>query len=397
MAVMPNEAFQGARTKVLITGATGLIGRELMRELSVSPSRWDVLGLARSRRRPDLVEGEFRSCDLTEDGAVEKVVQGFQPEVVVHLAAERRPDAVSKDPERARRLNVDVVKQLATLCRRLNIWLIFVSTDYVFDGKQPPYSHEAVPNPLNGYGKQKYEAEKIVELCPESATVEEEPRRPPQQWDWAVLRVPLLYGPVEFLGESSVTDLYEKLQQGKLEEADHLQRRYPTHCGDVARVLRHMIEVHVGGQKLVGYFHFQADECLTKYDMVRVIGEIAGLDTTSIVASKVPPKVARPEDSRLDCSRLEQFLGDLSSFRRHFREGLCDGLRSFVGPDKCKRVLRDVRGNRELILTRGQLASLLRMLTPTLHEADVSKILDAAAVDEKNGMAFDAFVHWIFQ
>mmetsp|Transcript_32131 Transcript_32131/g.73522 ORF Transcript_32131/g.73522 Transcript_32131/m.73522 type:complete len:394 (-) Transcript_32131:69-1250(-) len=393
---MPDE---GSRTRVLITGATGLIGRELMRELC--PSRWDVLGIARSRQKPNSVKGEFRSCDLTEDGAVEKVVQDFQPQVIVHLAAERRPDAVSRDPVRARRLNVDVVKQLASLCRRMKIWLIFVSTDYVFDGTTPPYSHTAEPNPLNGYGKQKYEAEKVVELCDISGKAETvadaQPDSSPQRWDWAVLRVPLLYGTVEFLAESSVTDLYEKLRQGQLKEADHLQRRYPTHCGDVAKVLRRMIDVHVGGRKLIGYFHFQADECLTKYDMVRVIGEIAGLDIANVVASNKPPAVARPEDSRLDCSRLEDCLGDLSKFRRRFHDGLCEGLRSYIGPEKCNRVLQDISGNREMILSRGQLAALLRMLTPTLHEADVSKILEAAAVDEKEGMAFSAFVQWIFQ
>mmetsp|Transcript_4831 Transcript_4831/g.8364 ORF Transcript_4831/g.8364 Transcript_4831/m.8364 type:complete len:364 (-) Transcript_4831:183-1274(-) len=326
-----NMANTSARTRVLITGATGLIGRELMSELT--PSRWEVLGLGRSRLA-HVRAGEVRSCDLTEDGAAEKVVEDFRPEVVVHLAAERRPDAVSKDPERARRLNVDVVQQLATTCRRLKIWLLFVSTDYVFDGTAPPYRHDAEPNPLNGYGKQKFEAEKIVELeaskpWPEAC----ENGDAPQQWDWAVLRVPLLYGNVEFLGESSVTDLFEKLRQGQLAEADDLQKRYPTHCGDVALVLRRMLEVHVGGNRLNGYFHFQGAECLTKYDMVRVIGEIVGLDITAVTASKVAPKVARPEDSQLDCSRLENYLGDLSKFRRSFRDGLHEGLRKFLEPE----------------------------------------------------------------
>jgi len=314
-------ANTSARTRVLITGATGLIGRELMQALS--PPRWEVLGLGRSR---GLADGETRSCDLTEDGAAEKVIQEFQPEVIVHLAAERRPDAVAKDPGRARRLNVDVVQQLATACRRMKIWLLFVSTDYVFDGTQPPYSHDAVPNPLNGYGKQKYEGEKIVELEQSNGQV-------PSQWDWSVLRVPLLYGYVQFLGESSVTDLYDKLRQGQLSEADDLQKRYPTHCGDVAKVLRRMIEVHVDGNKMTGYFHFQAAECLTKYDMVRVIGEVADIDITNVIASKVAAKVARPEDSQLDCSRLESYLGDLSQFRRSFREGVYDGLRPFLGPE----------------------------------------------------------------
>mmetsp|Transcript_44793 Transcript_44793/g.106324 ORF Transcript_44793/g.106324 Transcript_44793/m.106324 type:complete len:383 (-) Transcript_44793:164-1312(-) len=382
MAVAADGAGSGdKRPSILITGATGLIGRELMRELS--PNRWRVRGLSGRRNRPQdkEIQGDFVSCDLTADGKAQQVVEEFRPTVVVHLAAERRPDAVAKDPERARKLNVDVVQYLADACDRTQALLLFVSTDYVFDGTSPPYTVESTPNPLNGYGKQKYEGEKIAE----------------KTTNWAVLRVPLLYGKVEFLSESSVTDLYDKLRQGQLKEADSLQKRYPTHCGDVAKVLRAMIELHCSGRAISGYFHWQANQCLTKYDMLRIIGDVAGLATDEITASTVVPKAARPENSMLDCSRLEQLLDDPSKYRRDFREGLRDGLRFWIGTAKCTRVLQDINGGRELKLSRSQIQALLLNLTPGLSEADTVKIMDAAAVDEKHGIPWEAFVQWIFQ
>ena len=238
--------------RVFVTGASGLLGREVLKELRGGP--WEVRGLYASRQCPHLVK-----CDLTVEAEVMAQIREFRPRVVMHLAAERRPDVVDKDVTRALKLNIVATRTLARTCHQYGAWFIFVSTDYVFDGSWPPYTVNDAPNPLSAYGRQKLEGEQIL--------LQESPEA-------AVLRVPLLYGPMEYPKESSVTALYDSLLHG-LTKADHGQKRYPTFTCGAAKVLRKMEEAHCRGKNLKGVYHWQADECLTKYDMVRVIADIA--------------------------------------------------------------------------------------------------------------------------
>lgn len=171
--------------KVLVTGASGLLGRELMRRFR--QEKWQNLGLAFSRTREDLLR-----VDLRDRAEVEKVLVDFRPTVVVHAAAERRPDEVERNPEAALALNVTATETLAELCSKHGIFLIYMSSDYVFDGRNPPYFPNSPTNPPNTYGQNKKDGETAV--LKHAGTV--------------VLRVPMLYGPVEQLGETSVTTVF---------------------------------------------------------------------------------------------------------------------------------------------------------------------------------------------
>jgi dTDP-4-dehydrorhamnose reductase len=238
----------------------------------------------------------------------------FKPDIVVHAAAERRPDVVHKQPVQSSVLNVQATSALVDACKKYDAWLIYVSSDYVFDGTAPPYAVDATPNPLSLYGTQKLEGERIVfqELPPS-----------------AVLRIPLLYGPIEYLKESAVTSLYEDLLKG-LSSADHAQKRYPTYACDVARIVIKMLEAHCTGKRLEGIFHWQSNECLTKYDMVRAICEIESLDASRIIADFSIPKFPRPEDTQLDCSRLTEEVDiDPACFRTPFQDALRTSLANF--------------------------------------------------------------------
>ena len=79
--------------------------------------------------------------DITSKDEVTQALTSFSPDVVIHAAAERRPDVVEKDPEAARLLNVDATAFLAREGARLKVKMIYVSTDYVFDGTSPPYKY----------------------------------------------------------------------------------------------------------------------------------------------------------------------------------------------------------------------------------------------------------------
>ena len=122
--------------KVLITGASGLLGREILKQF-VS-NGWDALGLAYSR-----IYGSLRKVDLCDESQIEAVLDEFTPAVVVHSAAERRPDVVDKQSKSATALNVGATEKLASLCANRNIFLLYISSDYVFDGNNPPYMPDA--------------------------------------------------------------------------------------------------------------------------------------------------------------------------------------------------------------------------------------------------------------
>lgn len=170
--------------KVLITGASGLLGRAILKEFS-NFDGWEALGLAFSR-----AQGGLRKVDLKNKDEVNYVIQEFQPNVVIHAAAERRPDIVEKNEEESTKLNVTATRIIAEASAKSNAFFLYISTDYVFDGCSPPYKPNDKPNPLNKYGQSKLDGENVtLEFLP----------------NCGVLRVPILYGPVEYLHESAVT------------------------------------------------------------------------------------------------------------------------------------------------------------------------------------------------
>lgn len=146
--------------KVVVTGASGLLGRAVCAGLKADGHT--VLGTAHSRATPD---SGLAKLDLTDFDGLEAYLRQQAPDAIVHTAAERRPDVVERSPEASHVLNVDVPSRIAAWCKAQaepGPLLINISTDYVFDGVSPPYSVDDPPNPLNAYGKSKWEGEKGV-------------------------------------------------------------------------------------------------------------------------------------------------------------------------------------------------------------------------------------------
>ncbi|XP_048175700.1 methionine adenosyltransferase 2 subunit beta isoform X3 [Corvus hawaiiensis] len=252
--------------RVLITGATGLLGRAVFKEFN--ENNWNAVGCGYRRAQP-----RFEQINLLDSIAVHDIIHDFQPHVIVHCAAERRPDIVESQPDAASQLNVAASANLAKEAAGVGAFLIYISTDYVFDGTSPPYKETDVPNPLNLYGKTKLEGEKAVLKNNEET---------------AVLRIPVLYGEVERLEESAVTVMFDKVQfSNKSANMDHWQQRFPTNVKDVAAVCRQLAEKRM-------------------------------LITDSPVVGAL-----RPKNAQLDCSKLEMLgIGQRTPFRAGIRESL---------------------------------------------------------------------------
>ena len=295
------------KKKVLITGASGLLGRELLRHFT--REGWECLGLAFSRAREGLMK-----VDLCQRKEVEKVLEDFQPHVIVHAAAERRPDVMAKQEEQAKALNVGATELLTLLCQQRGVFLLYISTDYVFDGKAPPYQTDAATNPLNTYGLSKRDGEVVVRRYNNAA----------------VLRVPVLYGEVEALSESAVTTILSAvLNSSQPSKLSDYERRYPTHVQDVAQMCQSLVsrqQAEPGAG--VGTWHCSGDECLTKYSMACAMGEVFGLRTSHLVPVREPSSGApRPYDCRLDCTSTRTAF---PCTQTTFRDGIRSVLQSFA-------------------------------------------------------------------
>ena len=294
--------------KVLVTGASGLLGRAVLQNFT--NAGWDVLGLAYSRAREGL-----RKVDLCDPKEVESVLDDFRPQFVIHSAAERRPDVVDKKSESAVALNVTATESLAALCAQRNIYMLYISSDAVFDGTSPPYKPDSPTNPLSIYGQSKRDGE-IAVL---------------KHAGMGVLRLPVLYGVVEELSESSVTAVFSVLlNSDKPGKVSDYERRYPTHVADCAAVCLGLVEKQLKSGDSGGIWHWSSIECFTKYTMAGVMAELFGLKSDHLVPVREPSGGApRPFDSHLDASATEKAV---LIKRTPFKEGIKQALERFAPP-----------------------------------------------------------------
>ncbi|TEB34383.1 NAD(P)-binding protein [Coprinellus micaceus] len=256
--------------KAIVTGASGVLGSAVRRVFE--SSQVDVLPLSFSRTGDGLVQ-----LDLTNRADVRNKFAEFKPEWVIHCAAERRPDVAEQNPEGTKTLNSEVPGYLAELSKELNFTLVYISTDYVFDGTNPPYSPRSTPNPLNLYGKQKRGGEEAI-LSAQSAQA-------------VVLRVPILYGPAPKNTDSAVNCLLDIVhdRSGKKYTMDHFATRYPTNVIDIAKFLRRLTDIK---KPLPEILHYSGDEPYTKYEMCLVFAKILELPHDHIIPNADPPSAA---------------------------------------------------------------------------------------------------------
>jgi S-adenosylmethionine synthetase len=239
----------------LVTGATGLLGRQVT--IAFERANWSVTGTGFTRAAPPIL-----SLDLSDASAIAKTLDDVKPSVVVHCtspfpssprsnlihkairprptnpapgAANRFPDSCDRDPAAARALNVAASRSLADHTAARGITLIYISTDYVFPGLpgDAPYEASAAPAPTNLYGTTKLDGEREVLDAYKAA----------DGGRAVVLRVPVLYGKAEKRAESAVNSLVDAVLKAQKEKVvmDHWAKRFPTNTEDVGRVIAGML------------------------------------------------------------------------------------------------------------------------------------------------------------
>jgi len=149
-----------ARSPLLLTGASGMVGSALYRD-QLHSFRCTLIG-SQSRPPPVRRGDSFHRRDFSTPGAARALVESVEPEVVFHAAAISSVGVCESEPDRSRAVNVAATRELARACAEQGAYLVFCSTDQVFDGECAPYGETAPVSPLTAYGRQKAEAEQVV-------------------------------------------------------------------------------------------------------------------------------------------------------------------------------------------------------------------------------------------
>ena len=257
--------------RVLITGAAGQLGRELVEVFEASG-------------RDEVIAADRQLLDLEDHAAVMALVTTMRPDVVVHPAAWTAVDACESDPAKAFAVNAMATRSVVEAARRVDAPVYYVSTDYVFDGTgSEPYHEWDRPNPRSVYGASKLAGER--ELDPGSAVI---------RTSWVCGR----HG-----GNMVKTILRLAGERDSLSFVDD-QRGHPTFADDLAGMIRRLVI-----DRRSGVFHVTNQGAVSWYEFAREVLGAAGLDPDRVepvaTADLQPPRPApRPANSVLDNAAL---------------------------------------------------------------------------------------------
>lgn len=270
--------------RILVTGATGFLGRTLLS--LAGEAEWMGCG------RRLAVEGiPYRQVDLADRRAVAALVAELAPDWVINAAAMTDVDGCEKDAQAARQANVDIPENLAVACDTTGAGLVHISTDYVFDGKRGPYGEGDPANPLSCYGQLKLESEGVLQKIERVL----------------VVRTLWLYGYVPQVGSNFLTWVLNALSSDQPLRVFADQWGNPTYIRDLARAL-----VALCSQEARGLFHVGGATFMTRWEMAREIAHFFGIDGALIEpvpTCAVALPAERPLRSGLRTGALEAALG----------------------------------------------------------------------------------------
>ena len=273
--------------RVLIIGASGFIGRYLTRHLSETLDH-QVVGTFRSRA-PAPGGNSWHQVELTDAATLEQVFRLARPEVVVHLAAIADVRAAESDPERATAVNVAATSTIARLCGLHEAKLIFVSTEYVFDGGRGFYREDDTPRPTTHYGRTKWEAEQEVARLDSR---------------WSVLRTSIVYGWPAPGRRNFVPWLIERLRSGQPYHGSAEVYRTPVYVQHLVDGIARLVD-----EDFQGIHHVAGRDWVSMYDFAVAVAEGFGLDRGLVIPSGGAGDSQSGDMLGLDCARTMRLLG----------------------------------------------------------------------------------------
>jgi len=279
---------------ILVTGANGFLGQHLTKHLT--NLQYTTIAAGRGLRRiPSKIPVTYHSIELTDEAAVNGIINSTQPNIIIHTAANSKPDDCEKDKEGCLQNNVEATRYLLQAFKQLNpsnALFIYLSTDFIF-GENGPHNENDITGPLNFYGESKLMAEQLVT----NGGV-----------PYAIVRPVFIYGEVwDGLRPSFLHWVRNNLQQNKPIKVVSDQLRTPTFVDDICNGIAAIIAQHK-----TGVFHLAGKDILSPYDMAVTTAEVLGFDTPlieNVTSETFPEPVRRAKRSGLNIARAQAELG----------------------------------------------------------------------------------------
>lgn len=262
--------------KVLVTGVKGQLGYDVVRELE--------------KRGYDTVGVDIEEMDITDESSVEKVIASVAPDSVIHCAAWTAVDLAEDEDkkEKVYAVNVTGTENIAKTCKKLDCKMVYISTDYVFDGQGiQPWKPDDRRSPINVYGQTKYEGELAVE-----------------KWidKYFIVRIAWVFG---VNGKNFIKTMLNVGKKYDTVRVVNDQIGTPTYTYDLARLLVDMVET-----EKYGHYHATNEGgFISWYDFTVEIFRQAGIQSQVIPVTTAEygiSKAERPSNSRLDKSKLTE-------------------------------------------------------------------------------------------
>lgn len=274
----------------MIIGSNGMLGQRLTNFFSASR---DVELLCTSVEGSSFIENvDYRQVDITQKSKLRESVLDFFPDYIINTAAYTNVDKSETERETAWKINVTGVENIALYAWTVDAHLIHLSTDYIFDGKNGPYTEDDKPCPLGYYGRTKLASENSIRTSGVRFTI---------------IRTNVLYGPAQFGRPDFVKWVVNSLKEKKEVKIVTDQINNPTYIDDVVSAINKIISF-----KKEGIYNIGGEEILSRYEFTKRIAEYFRLDKSLIkpvLTKDLNQAALRPLKSGLITLRAQTELG----------------------------------------------------------------------------------------
>jgi len=268
----------------IVTGSSGLLGNKIVKK---AMQYFRVIPLHNTKP----LHAHSLKLDITNASEVSSLFNKLKPYAVIHTASETNVDKCETEREHAWKVNVEGTRNIALACAKTNAKLVYISTDYVFDGEKGNYKEEDKPNPINYYGLTKLEGEKqVAQHCR----------------NYAILRTSVLYGWHPWK-QNFTTWTINQLKQNK--EITVVEDHYntPTLVDNLAEMALEVVE-----KDLQGLLHASGTERISRYEFAKQIAKTFNLNPNLIRPIRMSQLTTwtakRPKDSSLNTSKIQKQL-----------------------------------------------------------------------------------------
>jgi dTDP-4-dehydrorhamnose reductase len=271
--------------KFLITGASGLIGSQIVKDLT---KQNHIVYSCYHNEKP--LHGIPIHLDLKDQNKIIQIVQETKPDIIIHLAAITNVDLCETEKELATIVNIKSTETIVKQSEKQQIFFIYVSTDYIFDGVQKMKKENDMPHPLGFYGKSKLEGENIVNKMAS---------------DWCIIRTSTPFG-IHDKKKSFPLWIKERLELKKEIPVLVDQFTSPTYVPNFSKML-----IEIATRHIVGIIHLAGATRISRYNFAELIAIKLNLDKKLLIPTKLNEmnwKAQRPKDSSLDISLAIKIL-----------------------------------------------------------------------------------------